>query len=85
MMSGLMGSMVSGVASGVGMGIGHRAVDAMMGPRSVEHVHTEQPGAPAAAAKCGNEMQLLQQCLQQNADASYCQAQTDMFQQCQRA
>jgi hypothetical protein len=76
--------MVSGVASGVGMGIGHRAVDAMMGPRQVEHVHTEQPGA-APAAKCTNEMQLLQQCLQQNADASFCQAQTDLFQQCQRA
>lgn len=44
--AGLMGSVVTGMAMGTGSAVAHRAVDSMMGPRQVEHVHT---GAPAAA------------------------------------
>ena len=42
-----MGSVVTGMAMGTGSAVAHRAVDSMMGPRQVEHVHT---GAPAAAS-----------------------------------
>ena len=46
-LAGIMGSVVSGMAMGTGSAVAHRAVDSMMGPRQVEHVHT---GAPAPAA-----------------------------------
>ena len=77
-----MGSVVSGMATGAGMGMGQRAIDAVMGPRQVEHVHSE--GAPAAApVKCQLEMDTLNQCLQQR-ESAYCQAQMEMLQQCQK-
>merc|ERR1719191_2286985 len=47
-MSGLMGSMASGMATGVGMSMANRAVDAVMGPRQTEVVHRHE-GAPAAS------------------------------------
>lgn len=50
MMSGIMGSVVTGMAMGTGSAIAHRAVDGMMGPRQVEHVHTPAPAAAPAAA-----------------------------------
>merc|ERR1719201_1388238 len=52
MMSGLMGSLASGMATGVGMSVANRAVDAVMGPRQTEIVHRHEgaPAAPAAAA-----------------------------------
>lgn len=39
MMSGLMGSMASGMATGVGMSVANRAVDSLLGPRQTEVVH----------------------------------------------
>ena len=45
-----MGSVVTGMAMGTGSAIAHRAVDGMMGPRQVEHVHTPAPAAAPAAA-----------------------------------
>merc|ERR1719387_2125675 len=71
-MSGLMGSVVSGMATGAGMG---------MGPREVEHVHSG--GAPEAPAKCQFEIDTLQQCLQQR-ESAFCQQQMEMLQQCQK-
>merc|ERR1719263_2447675 len=45
---GFMGAIAEWMAWGVGSAVGHRAIDAMMGPRQVEHVHTNQDGgAPA--------------------------------------
>ena len=83
MMSGLMGSVVSGMATGAGMGMGQRAIDSVMGPRQVEHVHTGGAPAPAAApVKCQFENEALQQCLQQNS--AFCQTQMEMLQQCQK-
>merc|ERR1719171_2297232 len=80
-MSGLMGSVVSGMATSAGMGMGQRAIDAVMGPRQVEHVHSG--GAPAAPAKCQLEMDTLNQCLQQK-ESAFCQQQMEMLQQCQK-
>merc|ERR1719240_1647172 len=81
MMGGLMGSVVSGMATGAGMGMGQRAIDSVMGPRQVEHVHSDGgAGAPAAApVKCSFEMDTLNQCLQQR-EAAYCQQQMEMLQ-----
>jgi coiled-coil-helix-coiled-coil-helix domain-containing protein 10 len=44
-MSGLMGSVVSGMAMGTGSAIAHRAVDSVMGPRQMEVVHKDAPAA----------------------------------------
>jgi len=51
MLSGLGGMVMQGMAMGTGSAIAHRAVDSVMGPRQVEHVHTGQEApAPAAGA-----------------------------------
>merc|ERR1719498_1737401 len=79
MMSGLMGSVASGMATGVGFSMANRAVDAVMGPRQTEVVHrTEGAPAPAPTAQtgaggCQFEQNQLQQCMQQQSDASQCQ------------
>merc|ERR1719331_154187 len=61
MMSGLMGSLASGMATGVGMSVANRAVDAVMGPRQTEVVHRHE-GAPQS--KCQAQMDALSQCMQ---------------------
>merc|ERR1719511_397547 len=89
MMSGLMGSMASGMATGVGMSVANRAVDAVMGPRTTEVVHRHE-GAPAAPATggssaCGFQQEQLTKCLQTNTDASACQFYMDSLKACQQA
>merc|ERR1719329_1741593 len=75
MMSGLMGSMASGMAMGTGMAVANRAVDAVMGPRQTEVVHRHEgaPAAPAAAPAgglCQVQQDQLTQCMQSSRDAS---------------
>ncbi|CAD7971121.1 unnamed protein product [Amoebophrya sp. A120] len=95
MMSGLAGSMASGMAAGVGMSVANRAVDAMMGPRQTEVVHRNE-GQPAAAAepapnagasehlKCTTERDWLKQCMGQG-DPTQCNYYADLLKQCQGA
>ena len=45
LMSGIMGGVVQGMAFGTGSAVANRAVDAIMGPRQVEHVHSNAPAA----------------------------------------
>merc|ERR1719434_472592 len=84
MMSGLMGSMASGMAAGVGMSVANRAVDAVMGPRQTEVVHRHE-GAPAAAAggRCQLQQDQLTQCMKSASDASACQFYLDALKACQ--
>ena len=87
MMSGLMGSMASGMAMGTGMAVANRAVDSMMGPRQTEVVHRNEgapAGAPAAGGKCQLQMDQLNQCMQSASDASQCQFQLDTLKNCQQ-
>lgn len=65
-MANMVGNVASGMASGVGFGVAQRAVDAVMGPRSMEVVHTNS-AAPVTAA----QPQMMQQNLQQNPCAAY--------------
>mmetsp|Transcript_37165 Transcript_37165/g.94418 ORF Transcript_37165/g.94418 Transcript_37165/m.94418 type:complete len:89 (-) Transcript_37165:269-535(-) len=86
MMSGLMGSMASGMATGVGMSIANRAVDSMMGPRQTEVVHRHE-GAPAAApvGNCQSQQDQLNQCMQTNpGNAPACQFYLDTLKACQQ-
>lgn len=85
MMSGLMGSMMSGMATGVGMSMANRAVDAVMGPRQTEVVHRHE-GAPAVApgaASCQLQQEQLGQCMK-TGDASSCQFYLDALKACQQ-
>ena len=88
MMSGLMGSMASGMAMGTGMAVANRAVDSVMGPRQTEVVHrNEEGGAPAAApaaGKCQLQMDQLNQCMKSASDASQCQFNLDALKSCQQ-
>jgi len=89
MMSGLMGSMASGMAMGTGMAVANRAVDAVMGPRQTEVVHkSDAPAAAAASApeKCFDERSWVKQCMEQsNNDQSSCTYYFDLLKQCQVA
>lgn len=88
MMSGIMGSVVQGMALGTGSALAGRAMDSVMGPRQVEHVHTGAPAAPEAAAppmqmQCGQETQLFQDCLKNTGgDVAPCQSYMDMMMKC---
>jgi len=90
MMSGIMGSVVSGMAFGTGSALAGRALDSVMGGRQVEHVHTNAPeaAAPAAAAaptggSCGNETQMFQDCVKNTGgDIAPCQSYMDMMTKC---
>jgi coiled-coil-helix-coiled-coil-helix domain-containing protein 10 len=58
MMSGLLGTVFQGAALGTGSAMAHRAMDSVMGPRTVVHEHQGAPegGAPAAMAAGGGAM-----------------------------
>merc|ERR1719401_1037082 len=88
MLSGLMGSMASGLAMGTSMSVANRAVDAVMGPRQTEVVHRHE-GAPAASAapagRCQLQQDQLTQCMQSAADASQCQFYLDSLKACQQS
>mmetsp|Transcript_37451 Transcript_37451/g.58525 ORF Transcript_37451/g.58525 Transcript_37451/m.58525 type:complete len:177 (+) Transcript_37451:30-560(+) len=87
-LSGIAGTVVQGMAFGTGSAVANRAVDAVMGPRTVEHVHSNQPAAPQQAAApaggaCGNEMKMFQDCVTNSGgDVSACQAYMDMLNTC---
>eukprot|EP00898_Chlorokybus_atmophyticus_P003640 jgi/Chlat1/4277/Chrsp29S04367 len=88
MFSGLMGSVATGMAMGTGSAVAHRAVDGLMGPRtvSVEAQPAAAAGSPLAAAPgaeaCGNQNKAFNDCLENYNDISKCQFYFDMLQQC---
>lgn len=99
MLSGIGSTIVQGMAFGTGSAVAHRAVDAVVGPRSVqvEHVGQEpQQGgaAPAAAAYvpqgsegvCGDEYRQFNQCLSDNTgNIASCKFYYDVLSQCQNS
>ncbi|CDJ63974.1 CHCH domain-containing protein, putative [Eimeria necatrix] len=93
-MANMVGNVASGMASGVGFGVAQRAVDAVMGPRSMEVVHTNT--APAAAAPqqpmqlgaqqqnpCAAYQEELNQCMTRHTDITLCQNYLDNLKACQ--
>ncbi|GLC41462.1 hypothetical protein PLESTB_001009100 [Pleodorina starrii] len=92
-MSGLIGTVVQGAALGTGTAIAHRAVDAVMGPRTVVHEHqgapAPTPAAPASVAMppaegpCGGQVKAFAECMSKNSgDMGACQWYFDAMQQC---
>uniref|UniRef100_A0A7S0YJP9 CHCH domain-containing protein n=1 Tax=Polytomella parva TaxID=51329 RepID=A0A7S0YJP9_9CHLO len=86
-LSGLMGSVVTGAAMGTGSALASRAIDSFMGPRTVVHQHE---GAPAAAPvsssdgmdPCISHTKAFSECMSKNNDMAMCQYYFDAMQQC---
>jgi hypothetical protein len=80
---------------GTGSALAHRAVDSVMGPRTMTVQHEGAPAesgaasaaAPAAGATaCGNQMKAFTACLDSaEGDIARCQFYHDALQQCKRA
>ncbi|GAB9476898.1 hypothetical protein Gpo141_00013956 [Globisporangium polare] len=93
MLSGLMGTVASGMAFGTGSAIAHRAVGAVAGSfgGSSDAEHQEEPVAQAAeqaqpqAQVCFRDQKAFLDCLNVNQnDISSCQFYLDQFNQCKQ-
>ncbi len=91
LLSGIGSTIVQGMAFGTGSAIAHRAVDAVAGPRVVQHEHTNAPsdGSSAAAAPsmggCDSAKSDFDRCLSDNSgNVGACQFYFDLLNQCQR-
>ncbi|XP_077233951.1 uncharacterized protein LOC143876153 [Tasmannia lanceolata] len=93
-MLGSIGSTIAqGVAFGTGSAVAHRAVDAVMGPRTIQHeaVPSEVAATPAAmssaggADACSIHSKAFQDCINNyGSDISKCQFYLDMLSECRR-
>ncbi|KAH7445943.1 hypothetical protein KP509_01G029900 [Ceratopteris richardii] len=97
LLGGLGATIAQGMAFGTGSAIAHRAVDGIMGPRTVthEHVTTEAPAASVAGAPnlttvsgadaCANQTKAFQDCVNAyGSDIGKCQFYIDMLNECRR-
>ncbi|THG06020.1 hypothetical protein TEA_014354 [Camellia sinensis var. sinensis] len=93
-MLGSLGSTIAqGMAFGTGSAVAHRAVDAVMGPRTIQHetVASEAAAAPASTTNsmgsdaCNVHSKAFQDCLNgYGNDISKCQFYMDMLTECRR-
>ncbi|KAI5063363.1 hypothetical protein GOP47_0021910 [Adiantum capillus-veneris] len=95
LLGGLGATIAQGMAFGTGSAIAHRAVDGIMGPRTVTHEHAT-PDAPASAASpnlttvsgsdaCTNQTKSFQDCVNAyGSDIGKCQFYIDMLNECRR-
>lgn len=99
MLAGIGSTIAQGLAFGTGSAVAHRAVDSMMGPRTVVHEHSGAPaeapaqsefagGAmaqPVSAEACVNQSKAFQDCVNaNNSDIGKCQFYIDMLNECRR-
>ncbi|KAJ4952587.1 hypothetical protein NE237_029419 [Protea cynaroides] len=101
MLGGLGATVADGLAFGTGSAVAHRAVDAVMGPRVIQH-ETVTSGAPAAAAPapasastmgsvggsdaCSVQSKAFQDCVNNYGnDIGKCQFYMDMLSECRRS
>ncbi|XP_077219574.1 uncharacterized protein LOC143853723 isoform X2 [Tasmannia lanceolata] len=91
-MLGAIGSTIAqGMAFGTGSAVAHRAVDAVMGPRTIQHeaVVSEAAATPTSmnsgSDACGIHNKAFQDCLNNyGSDISRCQFYLDMLAECRR-
>ncbi|KAJ9561250.1 hypothetical protein OSB04_006410 [Centaurea solstitialis] len=89
MLGGIGSTIAQGMAFGGGSAVAHRAVDAVMGPRTIQH---ETVGVAAAADAnntvsdaCGMHSKAFQDCLNSSGnDIGKCQFYMDMLSECRR-
>ncbi|CAM6050457.1 unnamed protein product [Sphagnum compactum] len=93
MLGGLASTIAQGMAFGTGSAVAHRAVDSVMGPRTVQHEYAQQEGSGSAAPvassgsvdSCANQSKAFQDCLNANgSDIAKCQFYVDMLNECRR-
>ena len=91
MLGGIGSTIAQGMAFGTGSAVAHRAVDAVMGPRTIQH-ETVAVSAPDAATTssgsdaCGMHSKAFQDCLNSSGnDIGKCQFYMDMLSECRRS
>ncbi|KAL2343851.1 hypothetical protein Fmac_005136 [Flemingia macrophylla] len=97
MLSGMGSTIAQGMAFGTGSAVAHRAVDAVMGPRTIQHETVVSEAAAAAAAPapptanafggdaCNVHTKAFQDCLNSYGnDISKCQFYMDMLAECRK-
>ncbi|KAK4254200.1 hypothetical protein QN277_009613 [Acacia crassicarpa] len=94
MLSGIGSTIAQGMAFGTGSAVAHRAVDAVMGPRTIHHETVAAEGAATAPAPtanslgsdaCGVHTKAFQDCLNSYGnDISKCQFYMDMLAECRK-
>ncbi|GMI83748.1 hypothetical protein like AT5G09570 [Hibiscus trionum] len=96
LLGGLGSTIAQGMAFGTGSAVAHRAVDAVMGPRTIQHetVVSEAAAAPAPAATansfsgsdaCSIHTKAFQDCLNSYGnEISKCQFYMDMLAECRK-
>ncbi|OEL37164.1 hypothetical protein BAE44_0001818 [Dichanthelium oligosanthes] len=91
-LGGIGSTIAQGMAFGTGSAMAHRAVDAVIGPRTIQHetvVPETAAAAPAApmmnADSCSIHSKAFQDCLNNyGSDISKCQFYLDMLNECRR-
>ncbi|WVZ24231.1 hypothetical protein V8G54_002775 [Vigna mungo] len=94
MLSGIGSTIAQGMAFGTGSAVAHRAVDAVMGPRTIQHETVVSEAAAAAPVptantfgsdSCNVHTKAFQDCLNSYGnDISKCQFYMDMLAECRR-
>ncbi|WOK99380.1 hypothetical protein Cni_G08092 [Canna indica] len=93
-LGGIGSTIAQGVAFGTGSAIAHRAVDAVMGPRTIQHETVVSEAPAAASAPMGNAVgtdacnihsKAFQDCINNyGSDISKCQFYLDMLNECRK-
>ncbi|CBI38242.3 hypothetical protein VitviT2T_003950 [Vitis vinifera] len=94
MLGGLGATIAQGMAFGTGSAVAHRAVDAVMGPRTIQHETVASEAAASSAPTmnnvggsdaCNAHSKAFQDCLNSSgSDISKCQFYMDMLSECRR-
>ncbi|CAN6555340.1 hypothetical protein ACFX13_002881 [Malus domestica] len=95
MLSGIGSTIAQGMAFGTGSAVAHRAVDAVMGPRTIQHEAVVSEATAAAPVPmvssmggsdaCSNHSKAFQDCVNHfGSDISKCQFYMDMLSECKR-
>ncbi|KAJ4965265.1 hypothetical protein NE237_017114 [Protea cynaroides] len=95
MLQGLGSTIAQGMAFGTGSAVAHRAVDAVLGPRTIQHETVASEATAAAPAPtmnsvgssdaCNVHSRAFQDCLNNyGSDISKCQFYLDMLSECRR-
>lgn len=93
MLGSLGATVAQGMAFGTGSAVAHRAVDAVMGPRTIQHetvvseavASAPTPGSSGVGDACGIHSKAFQDCINSSgSDISKCQFYLDMLNECKR-
>eukprot|EP00252_Welwitschia_mirabilis_P016057 TRINITY_DN35520_c0_g1_i1.p1 TRINITY_DN35520_c0_g1~~TRINITY_DN35520_c0_g1_i1.p1 ORF type:complete len:146 (-),score=39.24 TRINITY_DN35520_c0_g1_i1:274-711(-) len=97
MLGGIGSTIAQGMAFGTGSAMAHRAVDGVLGPRTVQHEYVSSESASAQSASpqsvnasgveaCANQSKAFQDCLNSfGSDIGKCQFYLDMLNECRRS